>query len=132
MKTNWTAFWLGILVLILPGVIFILINNVFVNIKNFILFLIIAYYITIIIGSKLMSKRNSLINEFYEYFINNKNSLSYRKIIIILPMMFLPFLPMILLFFVNFDMNSLFLGLYMLLYCILFTFITTTKFNFEK
>ncbi|TPR13109.1 hypothetical protein [Apilactobacillus timberlakei] len=132
MKTNWTAFWLGILVLILPGVIFILINNVFVNIKNFILFLIIAYYITIIIGSKLMSKRNSLINEFYEYFINNKNSLSYRKIIIILPMMFLPFLPMILLFFVNFDINNLFLGLYMLLYCILLTFINTTKFDFEK
>ncbi|TPR42957.1 hypothetical protein DY124_06670 [Apilactobacillus micheneri] len=119
-------------VLILPGVIFILLNNAFVNIKNIILFLIFVYYIAIFIASKFMSKRNPLIKEFNEYFISNKNSLVYRKLVILLPMLLLLFIPLILFSFLDFASNSLFLGLYMLLYCIFFTFVTTTKFNFEK
>lgn len=79
-----------------------------------------------------MSKYNLLIKEFYDYFFINKNSLTYRKSIIFLPMLFLIFLPIILLFFLDFVSESWFIETYMFLYFILLTFVTTTKFNFEK
>ncbi|GAA6237339.1 hypothetical protein AM1H77_08660 [Apilactobacillus micheneri] len=132
MKTNWKVFWLGIILIVLPGFIFISINNIIFNSNIFILCLIFGYYIVICLGSKLMSKYNLLIKEFYDYLFNNKNSLTYRKSIILLPMMFLIFLPIILLFFWDFVSESWFIETYMFLYFILLTFVSTTKFNFEK